>query len=81
MIENAKAGEDDADRLYPQHVIDWEIAHGIARYVRDGVLYIECVDIELFNRKLAEEREERRRKALNQRIAEEQAAAYFGTGG
>lgn len=67
--------------LYPKSIVDWEMKHGIVREMRDGVMYIRCTDLDAFNRQTAEEKEAQKRAWLNQKIAEEQAAAYFGTGG
>ena len=69
------------DALFPKTIVDWELRHGIVREMRDGVMYIRCTDLDAFNRQTAEEKEAQKREWLNQKIAEEQAAAYFGTGG
>lgn len=69
------------DALYPNSIVDWEMKHGIVREKRDGVMYIRCTDLDAFTRQTAAEKEAQKRAWLNQKIAEEQAAAYFGTGG
>lgn len=67
--------------LYPKSIVDWEMNHGIVREMRDGAMYIRCTDIDAFTQQTAAEKEAQKRAWLNQKIAEEQAAAYFGTGG
>lgn len=67
--------------LYPKSIVDWEMKHGIVREMRDGAMYIRCTDIDAFTQQTAAEKEAQKRAWLNQKIAEEQAAAYFGTGG
>ena len=68
------------DALSPKSIVDWEVKHGIVRVMRDGVMYVQCTDLEAFIRQTEAEKEAQRREWLNQKIAEEQAAAYFGTG-
>ena len=34
---------DEITMRYPQRIIDWEMKHGIARYERNGMLYVCCV--------------------------------------
>ena len=75
-----KALEAD-EQLYPKAIVDWELKNGIVREMRNGVMYIRCTDIDAFARQIDEENEARKREWLNRKIAEEQAAAYFGTGG
>lgn len=78
MVDGAQSTD---DALFPKTIVDWELKHGIVREMRDDVMYIRCTDFDAFNRQTAEEKEAQKRAWLNQKIAEEQAAAYFGTGG
>lgn len=65
-------------RLYPPSIVRWEIEHHVVREVRNGMIYIRCLDMAAMEKKLAAEKEARRREAIGQRIAEAQAAAYLG---
>lgn len=35
--------EEEIQMRYPKSIIDWEMKHGIARYERNGMVYICCV--------------------------------------
>ena len=78
MVDGAQSAD---DAFFPKTIVDWELKHGIVREMRDGVMYIRCTDIDAFTQQTAAEKEAQKRAWLNQKIAEEQAAAYFGTGG
>lgn len=65
---------------YPPSIVRWEMKHGVVRtMVDEDMMYIGCMDFDAFNRQIAEEKAEQRRKWLNQKIAEQQAAAYEGS--
>ena len=54
----------------------WELDHGIARYVSGGCEYVVCTNWDEFQRK----QEEERARARREYIADQQEAAYMGSG-
>lgn len=54
----------------------WELEHNIARVVKGGCEYVVCTNWDEFQRKQEEERARARREF----IADQQAAAYMGSG-
>ena len=63
---SANLTDEEITMRYPASILDWEMKHGIARYERNGMLYVCATrpidEINESIRRESEQREERHRK-------------------